>query len=111
MSIGPISSPRPNAMARIAVYSSFVKRELILMLARMNDWGYIRILDGLKKLGITSPSRNTVKIILKANGLEAGLKRGAGTWDEFLKIHAATLWQCHFYAKKVYTLTRFRELY
>jgi putative transposase len=55
----------------------------------------------LKKLGIKPPSRNTVKNILKENGLEPGPKRGAGTWDEFLKIHAASLWQCDFYAKKV----------
>jgi putative transposase len=65
----------------------------------------------LKKLGITPPSRNTVKNILKANGLEPGPKRGAGTWDEFLKIHAATLWQCDFYSKKVMTLKGLRDLY
>ncbi|MBS0207106.1 MAG: DDE-type integrase/transposase/recombinase [Planctomycetes bacterium] len=28
-----------------------------------------------------------------------------------MKIHAATLWQCDFYAKKVLTLKGFRELY
>ncbi len=61
--------------------------------------GYTRILGKLKKLGIKPPSRNTVKNILKANGLEPGPKRGAGTWDEFLKIQAATLWQCDFYAR------------
>lgn len=56
-------------------------------------------------------SRNTVKNILKANGLDPGPKRGAGTWDEFLKIHAATLWQCDFYAKKVLTAKGLRDLY
>ena len=25
-----------------------------------------------------------------------GPQRGVGTWDEFLKLHAATLWQCDF---------------
>ncbi len=86
-------------------------RELVIKLARENDWGYTRILGELRKLGIKAMSRNTVKNILKANGLEPGPKRGAGTWDEFLKIHAATLWQCDFYAKKVLTIKGFRDLF
>lgn len=64
----------------------------------------------LKKLGIKPPSRNAVKDILMENGLEPGPKRGEGTWDELLKMHAATLWQCDFYAKKVLTLKGFRDL-
>lgn len=56
-------------------------------------------------------SRNTVKNILKENGLDPGPQRGAGTWDEFQRIHAATLWQCDFYAKKVLTLKGMRDLY
>ena len=86
-------------------------RGLIVKLARENDWGYTRIMGELKKLGIKPPSRNTVKNILKENGLEPGPKRGAGTWDEFLKIHAATLWQCDFYSKKVLTIKGFRDLF
>ncbi len=84
---------------------------MILKLARENDWGYTRILGELRKLGIKAVSRNTVKNILKENGLDPGPQRGAGTWDEFLKIHAATLWQCDFYAKKVLTLKGLRDLY
>jgi len=86
-------------------------RALIFKLARENDWGYTRILGELRKLGIQSVSRNTVKNILKENGLEPGPKRGEGTWDEFLKTHAATLWQCDFYSKKVLTLKGFRDLF
>jgi len=86
-------------------------RELIIKFARENDWGYTRIMGELKKLGITPPSKNTVKNILKENGLDPGPKRGAGTWDEFLKMHAASLWQCDFYSKKVLTLKGFRDLY
>jgi hypothetical protein len=52
-----------------------------------------------------------VKNILKENGLEPGPKRGEGTCDEFLKIHAATLWQCDFYSKKVLTIKGFRDLF
>jgi putative transposase len=86
-------------------------RELILKLARENDWGYTRIMGELKKLGITPPSRNTVKAILKSAGLEPGPKRGEGTWDEFLTRHAKTLVQCDFLNRKVHTLRGLRDLF
>ncbi len=86
-------------------------RRLILKLARENNWGYTRILGELKKLGIQSPSRNTVKNILTAQGFDPGPKRGVNTWDEFLKIHASTLWQCDFFSKKVLTPKGFRDLF
>jgi putative transposase len=86
-------------------------RTLILKLARENDWGYTRILGELKKLGIKSVSRNTVKRILKENGLEPGPKRGKGTWDEFLKQHAVSLWQCDFFEQKVFTMQGIRSAF
>ena len=101
--ITPAQKGRPRTKQEI--------RALILQLARGNDWGYTRILGELRKLGIQSVSRNTVKNILKENGLEPAPKRGEGTWDEFLMTHAATLWQCDFYSKKVLTLKGFRDLF
>ncbi len=86
-------------------------RRLILKLARENGWGYTRILGELKKLRVRSVSRNTVKNILKANGLDPGPQRGPGTWDEFLKIHAVTFWQCDFFSKRVLTPKGFKELF
>jgi putative transposase len=86
-------------------------RRLIIKLARETGWGYTRILGELKKLGIKSVSRNTVKRILRFNGFDPGPKRGLGTWDEFLKIHAATLWQCDFLAIKSLTPKGFRDLF
>jgi putative transposase len=86
-------------------------RRLIIKLARETGWGYTRILGELKKLGTQSVSRNTVKRILKANGLDPGPKRGIGTWDEFLKIHAATLCQCDFMTIKSLTPKGFRDLF
>jgi putative transposase len=85
-------------------------RKLIIKLARETGWGYTRILGELKKLGIQSVSRNTVKRILRANGLDPGPRRGIGTWDEFLKIHAAALWQCDFLAVKSLTPEGVRDL-
>lgn len=65
----------------------------------------------LKKLGIESVTRNTVKNILKRNGFETGPKRGPGTWDEFLKRHAKSMWQCDFFSKKVVSKTGLRDLF
>ncbi len=84
---------------------------LILKFARENSWGYTRILGELKKLGVRSVSRNTVKNILSAHGLDPGPERGIGTWADFLKIHAATLWQCDFFSKLVLTPKGFRYLF
>jgi putative transposase len=86
-------------------------RKLIIKLAKETGWGYTRILGELKKLGIECVSRNTVKRVLQANGLDPGPKRGVGTWDEFLKIHAATLWQCDFMSVKALTPKGFRDLF
>jgi putative transposase len=86
-------------------------RALVLRLARENAWGYTRILGELKKLGIGKISRSTVIKILKDNGLEPGPRRGEGTWDDFLKRHAATLWSCDFFSKKVWTLSGLVEVF
>ena len=105
-------SKKPGGIKRVRKGRPRTKeeiRELIIRFAKENDWGYTRIMGELKKLGIKPPSRNTVKNILKENGLEPGPKRGEGTWDEFLKMHAVSLWQCDFYAKKVLTLKGFRR--
>ena len=48
-------------------------REIVLKLARENEWGYTRILGELRKLGIKSISRQTVKNILKEHDLDPGL--------------------------------------
>ncbi|RPI61145.1 MAG: integrase [Planctomycetaceae bacterium] len=80
-------------------------RRIILRLAAENCWGYTRIVGELKKLGIRNVSRSTVINILKVNGFDPGPKRGEGTWDEFVKIHAKTLWACDFLQKRI--LTRF----
>jgi putative transposase len=99
----PVKRGRPRTQEQV--------RDLILRLAKENDWGYTRIMGELKKLGLKPPSRNTVKNILKGAGLEPGPKRGDGTWDEFLTRHAKTLWQCDFLSKPVWTLKGVKDLY
>lgn len=65
----------------------------------------------MKKLGIRNVSRQTVVNIMKENGLDPGPTRGKGTWDEFIKIHASTMWACDFLSKRVWTLRGPIDLY
>ena len=78
-------------------------RQIIIRVAEETGWGYTRILGELRKLGIRSVGRTTVINILKDNGFDPGPNRGEGSWDEFIKIHAKTLWACDFITKKVWT--------
>ena len=78
-------------------------RELIIRIARETGWGYGRIVGELRKLRIQCVGRTTVRTILKEQGVKPSPKRGKGTWDEFIKIHADTLWQVDFFSKIVVT--------
>jgi putative transposase len=46
-------------------------------------------------------SRQTVVNILKQAGIDNEPKRGPGSWDDLLKRHAETLWQCDFFSKRI----------
>lgn len=86
-------------------------RELIVRLAKENNWGYTKILGELKKLRIKSVSRNTVKNILKENGLDPMPKRSEDTWDAYIKRHFQTLWACDFFTKTVWTTLGPKTIY
>ena len=90
---------------------SLVIREVIVQMAKDTGWGYSRILGELRKLGLGKLSRQSVKNILVENGLDPGPKRGKGSWSEFLKIHAETLWQVDFFSKNVWTLQGPRQVF
>lgn len=64
----------------------------------------------MKKLGIRSIKKSTVRNIPKAAGLDPCPKRDGATWDEFLARHAASLWQCDFFMQKVLTVKGLREV-
>lgn len=78
-------------------------RELVVTMAKENAWGLGRIMGELKKLGLKI-CKGTVRNILRENGFDLGPTRGQGSWDEFIKMHAKTLWACDFFSKKVWTL-------
>lgn len=90
---------------------STVLRELILKIARETGFGYTRILGELRKLGISRICRQTVKNIVKEEGIEPSPKRSTGTWDQFLKIHSETLWACDFFTKRSVTPRGLVDLY
>ena len=86
-------------------------QDLVLQIARETGWGYTRVLGELRKLTNRKVSRQTVVNIMRANGLDPGPKRGEKTWDEFIRIHAQTLWQCDFFTKQIWTLKGLRDFY
>ncbi|MGI9457886.1 MAG: hypothetical protein ACR2NU_15075 [Aeoliella sp.] len=45
-------------------------------------------------------------IIETQSGIQPSPKRGRGSWDEFVEIHAETLWQVDFFCKMTVTQTR-----
>jgi len=49
--------------------------------------------------------------IMREAGLEPGSKRGEKTWDGFLRMYGATLWQCDLFTKRAWTLRGRRYLY
>ena len=96
-------SPVPSRRSPGRPRTSEEVRELVLRLARENaGWGYTRILGELRKLGIRT-SRSNVVNILRGHGHDPRTDATKGTWAEFLKAHAATLWQCDFFSKHVAT--------
>ena len=87
-------------------------REIVVRIAKETGWGYGRIVGELKKLRIQCVGRTTVRTILKEEGVHPSPKRGKGTWDEFVKIHADTLWQVDFFCKTTLTKRgRIRKAY
>lgn len=88
-----------------------VIRELVVQIAKDTGWGYSRILGEVRKLGVGSISRQSVKNILVEHGIDPGPKRGRGTWSEFLRIHADTLWQVDFFSKRIWTKQGPRQVF
>ena len=86
---------RPRTSAEI--------RKLVIEMTKSPGWGYTRILGELRKLGIMSVSRTTIRNILREQGIEPSPDRSESTWDQFLKRHSSTLWSCDFLTKPVFT--------
>ena len=90
---------------------SQVLRELVIQVARSTGFGYTKILGELRRLGISRICRQTVRNILKEEGIEPSPRRSRGTWGKFLRAHAETLWACDFFTKRAITASGIVDLY
>ena len=72
---------------------------------------YTRIIGELRKLGIKKISRQTVRNILKEEGITPGPDRTSDSWDEFVKRHAETLWAVDFFSVRTVTKQGLRQMY
>lgn len=84
---------------------------MIIRIAGENGWGSLRVHGELRKLGIHTISRSTVVNILREASIDPGPKRGEGTWSDFVRRHAATLWAADFLSVRTLTATGVVELY
>ncbi|MCA9565218.1 MAG: transposase [Myxococcales bacterium] len=99
--------PRAKKMGRQG--TSETLRQIVVRLAKQNQWGYGRIVGELKKLRIQCVGRTNVHKILKEEGVSPSPNRRKGNWDEFVRLHAQTLWQCDFFSKMVVTPTGLKQ--
>lgn len=86
-------------------------RELVIQIAKTTGCGYTHIIGELPKLGIKKISRQTVRNILKEEGIEPGPDRTSDNWDNFVKRHANTLWAVDFFSVKTVTAKGLRDMY
>ncbi len=86
-------------------------RELVIEIARTTGFGYTRIVGELRKLGIKQVSRQTVRNILKEEGIEPAPDRTTDKWNQFLDRHKNTLWACDFFSVKAVTARGIQNLY
>ena len=86
-------------------------RELVIQIAKTTGFGYTRIIGELRKLGIKKISRQTVRNILKEEGIQPGPDRTSDNWDNFVKRHAKTLWAVDFFSVKTVTARGLKDMY
>ncbi len=86
-------------------------RGLVLQIARTTNCGYTRIIGELRKLGIRKLSRQTVRRILKEEGIEPGPNRSSDSWTKFVERHKETLWACDFFSVRTVTARGIRQMY
>ena len=86
-------------------------RELVIQIARTTGFGYTRIIGELRKIGIKKISRQTVRNILKEEGIEPGPNRTSDNWENFIQRHKETLWGCDFFSVRTVTARGLRQMY
>ena len=84
--------------------------EAIIRIKQETGWGYTKIVQALRQLGHVV-ARQTVKNVLFEAGLGPEPSDHRDTWSDFLRRHAATLWQCDFAVKRMWTIRGMVDLY
>jgi putative transposase len=62
-------------------------------------------------MGIKKISRQTVRNILKEEGISPGPDRTSDSWNQFIDRHKETLWACDFFSVKTVTKRGLQEMY
>ncbi len=86
-------------------------RALVIEIAKTTGFGYTRIIGELRKLGIKKISRQTVRNILKEEGIKPGPDRTSDSWENFVKRHGETLWAADFFSVRTITARGMQNLY
>jgi putative transposase len=102
----PVSTARNTGRPRLEESLS----EAIIRIKNETGWGYTKIVQAIRQLGHTV-ARQTVKNVLLEAGLGPEPSDHRDTWSEFLTRHAATLWQCDFASKCMWTIKGMVDLY
>jgi putative transposase len=84
--------------------------EAIIRIKNETGWGYTKIVQAIRQLGHTV-ARQTVKNVLVEAGLGPEPNDHRDAWSDFLRRHAATLWQCDFASKRMWTIKGMVDLY
>jgi putative transposase len=85
--------------------------KLVVSMAKDNIWGYLRIAGALENLGYEIDP-NTVKNILKRNGLPSSPERSPNNdWASFIKSHEHVMAACDFFTQEVLTPVRLVTYY
>ena len=99
--------PKPTGRPR----KNQVLRELVKKIAVETGYGCTRIIGELRKLGFSRICRETVRQIIREEGVEPNPQRSQRTWDQFVKSHAETLWGCDFFSVRSVTTKGIVNLY
>jgi len=102
------TKPKPRSTGRPRTDAEL--RELVIRIRKETGYGYRRLLGELRKLGIKL-SRQSIARILGDAGIPPVPEDDIDTWSNFLKRHAATLFECDFCTKRMWTLRGPIDLY
>ncbi len=84
--------------------------EAIIRIRKETGWGYTKIVQAMRRLGHRI-SRQTVKKVIVEAGLGPQPHDHPDTWCDFIKRHAATMWQCDFACKTKWTIKGMVDVY